>query len=382
MGHAAARSALLRVRSSGKAGAEAAVGAAPALADPLVIHLLDAMPTAVLVVEPDTGRVVSANRAFLELVGLEAEDVVNVLPPYGWWAGEEDDDSRRETATNAPAGVGALLRDKGGSLVPVEIERVTLSGSDGSTVLEATLVTDLRDRRRLEEQLVQSGKLAAIGELAAGVAHEINNPLFAILGFVEFLRNEIEPGTRAHERLLLIEQTGLEIKSVVRALLDFAREPSDVFMTLSLADVAAQTVELVRWTTSAKDVEIVERYPEEAPLVKGSPNQLKQIFLNLLTNAQQAMPSGGTVTVELACSEGWAEAVVADTGPGIAEDVLPQIFEPFFTRKQNRGGTGLGLSVSLGIAQMHGGHLTAESVPGKGAAFTLRLPLERNGDAP
>jgi PAS domain S-box-containing protein len=381
MGHAAARSALLRVRSSGKTEAEAAVGAAPALGDPLVVHLLDAMPTAVLVVEPGTGRVVSANRAFLELVGLEADDVVNVLPPYGWWAGEEDDDLRREMATNAPAGIGALLRDKSGRLVPVEIERVTLSGSDGSTVLEATLVTDLRDRRRLEEQLVQSGKLAAIGELAAGVAHEINNPLFAILGFVEFLRNEIEPGTRAHERLLLIEQTGLEIKAVVRALLDFAREPSDVFMTLSLADVAAQTVELVRWTTAAKDVEIVERYPEETLLVKGSPNQLKQIFLNLLTNAQQAMPSGGTVTVELACSDGWAEAIVADTGPGITEEVLPRIFEPFFTRKQNRGGTGLGLSVSLGIAQMHGGDLTAQSVPGKGAAFTLRLPLERNGDA-
>ena len=338
----------------------------------LVSQLFDALPTAAVVRHPKTQRVEWANRAFFELVGLTADEVLG-SPPNGWWASGADTADAGEGGEDGR--VEALLRRHDGQLIPVEVEHVVIRDGAGSPVREVALVTDVSERRRLEQQLVQSGKLAAIGELAAGVAHEINNPLFAILGFVEFLLAEAEPRSRTHERLLLVQQTGLEIKAIVRALLDFAREPSGVFTTVVLEDVVAQAVELVRRTSGAKDVEIVEDYGAEGSLVEGSPNQLKQVFLNLLTNAQQALPAGGTVWVTVDRAGDWIVATVADDGPGIPDDVLPRIFEPFFTSRRDEGGTGLGLSVSLGIAEAHGGGLTASSRPGGGAAFALRLPV-------
>jgi two-component system NtrC family sensor kinase len=243
-------------------------------------------------------------------------------------------------------------------------------------------VDDASTRERLlEQQLATTGKLAALGELAAGVAHEINNPLFAILGLTEFLLKEVDPESKMRSRLDLIQQTGNEIKEIVRALLDFAREDADERYVVALEDVVRQTVDLVRRTNAHKGIQIVDVYETHGAEVLASPNQLKQIFLNLIANARQAMPDGGTVTVDVRVEPGFAVATVSDTGPGIDPETLTRIFEPFFTTKRATGGTGLGLSVSLGIAEAHGGHLTVESAPGRGAAFTLRVPLADEGAA-
>ena len=170
----------------------------------------------------------------------------------------------------------------------------------------------------MQQQLVQSGKLAAIGELAAGVAHEINNPLFAILGLTEFLLKEAEPESKAHQRLELIQQTGLEIKEIVRALLDFARENAEERHEVALDDVVRSTVDLVRRTNAHKGVELVDTYEDAGALVYASPNQLKQIFLNLIANARQAMPNGGTVTVDVRTERRTSRSQrVSDDGPGI-----------------------------------------------------------------
>jgi two-component system, NtrC family, sensor kinase len=224
------------------------------------------------------------------------------------------------------------------------------------------------------DQLVQSGRLAAIGELASGVAHEINNPLFAILGLTEFLLKEAEPGTQAHKRLQLIQESGLEIKEIVRALLDFAREQADERFVVPLEDVVRSTLDLIRLTNAHKGIHLVETYAASGATVHASPNQLKHAVLNLVANARQAMPDGGTVAVEVRREAGDVLVSVADDGPGIAPDLRVRIFEPFFTTKRGSGGTGLGLSVSLGIAQSHGGTLTVVSKPGAGATFVLRLP--------
>ena len=241
------------------------------------------------------------------------------------------------------------------------------------------VVNDMSEKRRLDQQLVQSGKLAAIGELAAGVAHEINNPLFAILGLTEFLIKEADPDSKAHQRLVLIQQTGLEIKEIVRALLDFARENAEERHVVALDDVVRSTVDLIRRTNAHKAIELVDTYADDGTLVLASPNQLKQIFLNLIANARQAMPNGGSVGIQVHRDGEHVIAVVSDDGPGIAPAALERIFEPFFTTKRLTGGTGLGLSVSLGIAESHGGTLTAASEYGHGAAFTLRLPIAEGG---
>jgi two-component system NtrC family sensor kinase len=335
-------------------------------------RLFDELPTAVAVVEPDTREIQSANRAFLDLVGLELEDVLGSRPPYPWWADQAAEVPGREEASRWEWG----YRRPDGTPIPVEITRSLVHATTGDVAAVVVIANDLSERREFEQQLIQSGKLASIGELAAGVAHEINNPLFAILGFVEFLLLDAEPGTKTHERLELIQGTALEIKDIVRALLDFARERSDERAVISLTEVAAQTVELMRRTSAAKQIEIVEHCTDTSVPVEASANQLKQIFVNLISNAKAALKeTGGTITVEVGRDGCGAWAEVRDTGPGIPADVLDRVFEPFFTTRRDLGGTGLGLSVSLGIAQAHGGGLTVESEPGDGACFRLRLPL-------
>jgi PAS domain S-box-containing protein len=333
--------------------------------------LFDAMPTAISVADPETNRLVSVNQAFSDLVGRPIDEIVGLTPPYPWW----DPNEELESGLVAGNRMERIYRLPDGRPQPIALSVHAIPGEDGEPVLLLALVEDTAEERRMQQQLVQSGKLAAIGELAAGVAHEINNPLFAILGLTEFLLKEAEPGSKALQRLQLIQQTGLEIKEIVRALLDFARENAEDRHVVPLEDVVQATVDLVRRTNAHKGVELVDSYDALAAPVLASPNQLKQIFLNLIANARQAMPNGGTVRVSVRHHGDWVIATVGDDGPGIEPAVLERIFEPFFTTKRLTGGTGLGLSVSLGIAEAHGGSLTASSDPGEGATFTLRLPV-------
>jgi PAS domain S-box-containing protein len=335
--------------------------------------LFDAIPVAINVADSKTGEVVTANRAFAELVGLRLEDIVGVSPPYPWWEpGEAAEDflpgARFERVFRRPDG---WPRPVHVSLHGINGE----AGESGETALILRVVQDISGERRVQQQLVQSGKLAAIGELAAGVAHEINNPLFAILGLTEFLLKEADPGSKARSRLELIQQTGLEIKEIVRALLDFARENAEERHVVLMEDVVQSTVDLIRRTNSHKGVEIRDSYDESCGHINASPNQLKQIFLNLIANARQAMPNGGTVEIDVRRDGEFVLTTVRDDGPGIEPELIERIFEPFFTTKRSSGGTGLGLSVSLGIAESHGGTLTVSSEIGHGTEFALRLPV-------
>ncbi|HEX7626541.1 MAG TPA: ATP-binding protein [Gaiellaceae bacterium] len=339
--------------------------------------LFNSIPIPLTVGRAETREFISANQAFLDLIGYDADEVAGVTPPFPWWDPDEDANAGFEPGSV----VRRIYRRKDGRPLPVEVLSHGVPGDDGKTELLLGVITDLSDKRRLDQQLVQSGKLAAIGELAAGVAHEINNPLFAILGLTEFLLKESPPDSKAHQRLELIQQTGLEIKEIVRALLDFARENAEERHVVALADVVRSTVDLVRRTNQHKGVELLDSYDETEALVLASPNQLKQIFLNLIANARQAMPEGGTVRVDVHRDGKHVVAVVSDDGPGIERTVLERIFEPFFTTKRVTGGTGLGLSVSLGIAESHGGTLTASSELGQGSQFMLRLPLADEDEA-
>jgi len=222
--------------------------------------------------------------------------------------------------------------------------------------------------------LLATGRQAAIGELAAEIAHEINNPLFAILGLTELLLKDAQPGTKVHERLRLVEETGREIKELVRTLLTFAREPTDEVGTVSLQAVVADALELVRHTSASKGVEIVERLEGGPVHVEGNANALKQIVLNLLTNARHVLPDNGTIVVALTTAPGRASVRVSDTGPGVEPELRDRIFEPLFTTKGERG-NGLGLTVSRTLARLHGGSLRlADGGEGEGAVFVLELP--------
>lgn len=233
-------------------------------------------------------------------------------------------------------------------------------------------MSDGRDEAGFESGLLRIGRQLALGQLAPGVVHELNNPLFAILGLLEFQLAETPPGTKGHERLQLVQQSALEIKEIVRTILEFAREHVDERGEVSLAAAAGEAARLFRRTSVARDLELAVEARDDAVDVLGSPNRLKQLFLALYQNAHQAMPGGGTVTVEVSRDGGAVVALVRDTGGGVAPEALPRLFEPFFTTRGDA--PGLGLALARAVARDAGGELELASTGPEGACFRLRLP--------
>ncbi|TEU15261.1 MAG: GAF domain-containing protein [Anaerolineales bacterium] len=273
----------------------------------------------------------------------------------------------------------------------------------------ARLYKDLQDRmeelKRTQAQLIQSAKLAAIGELAAGVAHEINNPLASIVGFARLLLQAVDDDDPMREDLQIIDREAARTRAIVRALLDFARQREPRLEPVDVNEIVRTTMTLIRHQAKGARVTIKESYDETLPPVSLDADQIKQVFLNMVTNAIQAMPQGGELKVvtayrpraqspELAKERGpdgstgspqrlvdgmdGADRVTVefhDTGAGISAEDLPRIFDPFFTTKKVDQGTGLGLSISHGIVERHGGRIEVESEVGQGSTFTVMLPV-------
>jgi signal transduction histidine kinase len=221
------------------------------------------------------------------------------------------------------------------------------------------------------DALLEAGRLATLGELVRDCAHEIANPLFAILALSDLLLQEAEPGTKAHERLTLVHESANGIRAVIDGMHGFARESAAQAADVALQDAAAAATGLLRTVIAARDVEIVERYGDRPALVHGDSERLRLLIVTLLLNAFRALPSGGTVTVEVSSEEGEAVLAVGDDGAGFTPADVEAAFEPFRT---TRGGSGLGLTVARLIAERHGGTLAVEAPAGPGARVVLRLP--------
>jgi two-component system NtrC family sensor kinase len=239
------------------------------------------------------------------------------------------------------------------------------------------LVQDVTEQQAMEAQLIQSEKLATVGQLVSGVAHELNNPLTSITGLSEFLleQQELGPGDRGH--LKVIHEQAERAARIVRNLLTFARKGAAERARLDLNEVVQRTLLLMSYDLRLRDVETQTDCPDDLPEVVGDRHALQQVVLNLLTNAAQAvaeMPEGQPrcVRIETWC-DGPVHLRVSDTGPGVPEDLIRHLFTPFFTTKQPGHGTGLGLSISYSIVESHGGQLVYERVP-QGASFRIDLP--------
>jgi signal transduction histidine kinase len=236
--------------------------------------------------------------------------------------------------------------------------------------------TAYEELKQAQDQLIQSAKMAAIGQLAAGVAHELNNPLTSILGFAQLLMRNLQPGDPAHDNLSTIAAEALRARDIVQGLLDFSRQNAPFYERVDINQVLRDTLTLVRRQVGHSDVHIVEDYAPDLPPLLVTGGRMKQVFLNLITNALQAMLHGGTLSISSERVKNEIAIRIADTGVGIAEEHLPRLFDPFFSTKPPGQGTGLGLSVSMGIAQEHGGRITVESQPGEGSTFTVWLPAK------
>lgn len=244
--------------------------------------------------------------------------------------------------------------------------------------LYAELDTHLHQLEATQQQLVQAGKLAALGQLVTGVAHEINNPLATIMGQAEMLSRRLsDPGQL--ERVAKIADCAMRAATIVRGLQTFVRPQPNEVVPLDLRDVVSRVVAVRRDAMQFNGIALVEDLPESLPLVLGDAGQLEQVVLNLVLNAEQAVATASAprIAIGLNVHDSRVRLIIADTGPGIPADILPRIFEPFFTTKAPNQNSGLGLSICHSIVQNHGGRLIAESTPGRGATFALELPAHR-----
>lgn len=232
-----------------------------------------------------------------------------------------------------------------------------------------------------EMRLVQAAKLAAVGEMSAGVAHELNNPLTTVVGFTELALDTLPSDSPLYADLDLVLREAKRARSVVRRLLDFSRQSESARNRASLNELVEDVVALTKHLMHTNQVQPAVTLDASLPWVVMDRNQIKQVILNLVQNALYAMPRGGQLQIRTFASErygrDWAIVQVVDSGVGIPPENLPKIFEPFFTTRGTQGGTGLGLSVTYGIVTDHGGMIEVESQPEQGATFTVWLPLER-----
>ena len=241
------------------------------------------------------------------------------------------------------------------------------------------LKSRIEAQRSAESRLIQAAKLAAVGEMAAGVAHELNNPLTMVTGFAELTLEGMAAEADSRQDLEMVLREARRARDVVRRLLDFARQSESVRARLDLNEILGDVVDLTRHLMKTSGIIFRDDLASDLPKVSIDRNQMKQVFLNLFHNALQAMPSGGELKLQTrkAIHDGhvWVIASIRDSGEGISPEHKARLFEPFFTTKANQGGTGLGLSVTYGIVTDHGGRIEVESQPGKGSTFTVWLPV-------
>jgi signal transduction histidine kinase len=283
---------------------------------------------------------------------------------------------------HAVLAVGEKLSGEVYSGVEIDVLE-TLMGETAVAVKNARLYQDLRkqmeETRRTQEQLFQTAKLAAVGEMAASLAHELNNPLMVILGRSELLQRDMPADSRAAMHADTIASEATRAGRIVHDVLDFSRRREPNREPVSLDQLLDRALALLEGRLHRARVEVARVFDGEPPLLPGDRDQLTQVFINLIGNAIDAMPEGGLLTIEtgLHSHEGrpYAGLDVIDTGAGIPAEVLPHVFEPFYTTKPEGTGTGLGLPISRRIVEAHGGVLEAESSPGRGTRMRVRLPL-------
>jgi PAS domain S-box-containing protein len=325
----------------------------------------------------DRLRITSWNRRMAELSGVEEEqalgsDLFALFPML-----EEEGFAarlRRVLERGMPEKLRLAHRNMRGEL-RFQKRRLAPLREGKRTTGVVVIVEDVTEFKRLLEQTIQSEKLAEVGRLSAGIAHEVNNPLSVISYAAQLLLREQTLPPFEQELAERIDSEVERLKALTGSLLSFSRARETVKRETDLNEVLRDVLRLVRYELNRHSIRLVETFAA-LPEVQADPNKLKQVFINLIMNAAQAMPDGGTLTVATAeVAGGEVEARIADSGPGIPPEVRERIFEPFFSTKKEGEGTGLGLYICRNIVAEHEGRLLVESAPGQGATFRVVLPL-------
>jgi PAS domain S-box-containing protein len=344
-------------------------------------NIIESINVAVLALDLD-GRITSCNRAFEELYGISRKqtagchvedllgrDVVASMQEAAGTTGWE-----LKSAGNI---FKQYVENRRGEKLIVDLSVIPLLDSMDLNSGCLIVMDDITDRVRLEGQLLQAEKLSSIGLLAAGIAHEVNTPITGISSYTQMLLKETPAGDARKPILEKIEKQTFRAAEIVNGLLNFARMNGSEFEDLDLNRLIRESLSLLEHQFRLNHVDVVYSPDESIPTVYGNVGKLQQVFVNLFLNAKDAMPSGGTLKVETSKNDGMVVVDIHDSGVGITAENIRKIYDPFFTTKSTGKGMGLGLAVTYGIIQEHGGRISVDSVPAKGTHFRLRLPTRQ-----
>ena len=350
-------------------------------------NIIHSSPNAIIATDL-TGEIMIWNSAAEEMLGYMAQDVVGRMNIRKIYAERMGNKVKQILNSRAYGGVGKLTPypisyvTKEGEIVEGSQSAAIIYDENGKEVATVNIIVDLEERlemerklRQTQEQLLQSEKLAAMGRLTSQVAHELNNPLYGIMNTLELMKTEISPQSKRRKILDMALSETVRLTELLRKMLSFSkpdqeeRQPTNVF---SLLD---EILLLYEKQLKEHSIRISSYFEEDSIEVYASKNQLRQVFLNLIANARDAMPDGGNLTLRTTSAGGTARIEVSDTGVGIRDENLNRIFDAFFTTKDNVKDVGLGLSVCYGFIKDHGGDITVKSKFGSGTTFTVILPV-------
>ncbi len=361
-------------------------------------NLLSMLPFGLAMADRD-GRFLFVNKTFAKATGLEGK----TIPPYPADIVVAEDkaalsDTVRRYASGSSSGVPGMTGDVAVRLKSTPDEPVSIKLSGVRGLGDAAVLLSLKDsseETRLKRQIAQATKMQAVGQLAGGVAHDFNNVLTAIMGHCDLMLMRHSPGDSDYDDIQQIKNNSNRAASLTRQLLAFSRQQTLRPQILQLPDIVSEVSNLLK-RLLGETVELEVMHDRNLGLVRADPGQLEQVIVNLVVNARDAMPDGGTVTIstrkvtaanvrrmqsEILPIGDYSSLIVADTGSGIPPENIGKIFEPFFTTKAVGKGTGLGLSTVYGIVKQSGGYIFAESDVGQGTSFVIYLPVHEAGDS-
>jgi two-component system NtrC family sensor kinase len=349
-------------------------------------RLIDCFPDLVVALDRD-GRCTFVSPRCKELLGFEPQEMIGRrlaerLDPRDRADFEDRFDAIRSSGAGEGSVADLLLESRNGEMRLFRTTASPLFNQAGEVEGMIASMHDVTDAKRIEQQLIQSERLAAMGQMIAGVAHELNNPLTAVLGVTEMLKDSLkDPAAQRH--LDLAHGQARRAAQIVQGLLSFARPPHPRKTRLHLADVIERSLQFHERSLRASNITVDFTRRNDVPAVLGDPSQLTQVFLNLITNAEQAIREvrdHGTLRIRVALLGDNVVATFQDDGVGIRRDVLPKIFDPFFTTKRPGRGTGLGLSICLAILREHNGQIEAQPLSDGGTVFTLSMPVAKGNE--
>ncbi len=334
------------------------------------------------------GNIIIFNKGAETLTGYTAEEVIGKIHITRIYPEGIAKEIMRKLRSPEFGGAGKFtptqlnVVNKNGEEIPIQLSAALIYDGTGKEVASVGIFTDLRSRLKMEKELqeieqalLQSEKLAAMGRLTSQIAHELNNPIYGIMNTLDLLKTEIPPESKRRRILEMSLSETHRLAEMLRNMLSFSKPEEEERRPVYLNDLLEGILLIIDKQMQEANVKVKTYFDEKIPEVMASTNQMRQVMLNMLKNAKEAMPKGGTLTVGTGREKDKVVIHIRDTGMGIPEESQKKIFEAFFTTKQKVKGVGLGLSVCYGIIKNHGGEIKVESEEGKGTHFTISLPI-------